>query len=143
MGNHAHILLIAKDSEACKRFYTELQKKITDCIKRLLGINNLKLWQGRPNVALIADIDTAVDRIAYLYGNPSRADLVDSIEDYPGYSSYTAFRAGISKLDYKEAVKVPWIRLNSIEPLPRSDLSRGKTRSFVQDLKIQPRGFIL
>ena len=80
MSNHPHLILVAQDAEQCMRFYAELQKRITDAIKRLLGRKFLRLWEGRPLVAQIADLDAAKDRIAYLYGNPSAADVTVNID---------------------------------------------------------------
>ncbi|MDC0357859.1 hypothetical protein OAO01_03515, partial [Oligoflexia bacterium] len=44
-GNHPHIIIRARDSAQCTHFYGEVQKQITDSIKRLLGRKHLNLWQ--------------------------------------------------------------------------------------------------
>ena len=44
MSNHPHIVVVFKDAELAKRFYTEVQKKLTDAIKRLLGMEHLNIW---------------------------------------------------------------------------------------------------
>jgi len=43
-GSHVHLIITAKDSDACKMFYGQLEKQITDSIKRLLGLEHLSLW---------------------------------------------------------------------------------------------------
>lgn len=70
-GSHAHIIVVTKDSSQCTRFYGEIQKRITDSIKRLLGLHYLDLWEGTAMVAEIADEEAAIERIAYLYANKS------------------------------------------------------------------------
>jgi len=64
MGNHPHLIVVSRDAEKLKLFYTELQKYLTEAIKRLLGLDLLLLWEGRPMVALVGDIESAVERTA-------------------------------------------------------------------------------
>lgn len=90
MGNHIHLLVIVYDPEEFIRFYGELMKRLTDSIKRLVGKKHLRIWEGRAMVALVADPDACLERIKYFYLNPSRAHLSDSIESYPGVSSWRA-----------------------------------------------------
>lgn len=117
MSNHLHLLFIAKDAEACAQFYAELMKKITDYMKRLLGLRALELWEpGGPVLSRILDLESALDRVAYLYANPSRADLEDSVSAYPGYSSWTAFSAA-PEIDC-HIERIPWIRQPAISRLP-------------------------
>ncbi len=50
-ANHLHMLLIPQDAELCVYFYQELQKKVTEAMKRLLGVRRLNLWEGDPILA--------------------------------------------------------------------------------------------
>ncbi len=43
-GNHPHLLAILHDADQARRFYMELQKKLTEAIKRLLGLKYLNIW---------------------------------------------------------------------------------------------------
>ena len=108
MQNHLHMIVVMKDSDDCKAFYAELQKKLTDYVKRLLGIDHLHMWEGRPNVAKFGDLEKLKEKVAYDYANPSKANLVQSIELYPGLSSWLEFQAA-SKLDSTFTTEVPWI----------------------------------
>ena len=42
----------------------------------------------------IAGPEKAKERIAYLYNNPTKADLEDTIEAYPGLNSWQDFLSG-------------------------------------------------
>ena len=90
----------------------EVQKKITDCLKRLFGLDYLHIWEGRPMVARIGDIDEAVSRISYLYANPAQDHLESSIELFPGYSSYREFQKAMnSSVDAEFSEEVLRLRL--------------------------------
>ena len=135
MGNHAHILVVAQDAENFKRFYTELQKYVTECLKRLLGIEHLLLWEGRPMVAIIGDAGEVINRIAYIYANPARANLVDSIELYPGVSSFRVFERFLNgRVEDSYTEEVPFIRISSIEKLGTRVVTPGQERNLLSQM---------
>ena len=133
-GSHAHLVIVALDSQQCVRFYGEIQKKITDAIKRLLGLNYLDLWEGGAMVAEIADLDAAMERISYLYANPAQDNLVETIADFPGYSSWREFNEALHRLDTTTEESFPWIRLPSIPPLRSRILSTKEDALLVNTL---------
>jgi hypothetical protein len=135
MGNHAHIGCIPYDVEAFVAFYQELQKKITDSLKQLLGLTHLQIWQGEPVVAIIRDPQAALDKIAYWYANPARANLVDTISDYPGTSSWKDFQQCTSSVDAVVTREVPWIRLLAISKLPSPKLTERQDSFITEKLK--------
>lgn len=124
MSNHAHFILIVKDAEQCMKFYMELERKLTEAIKKLLKIEILNLWEGTPMLALLPDIDTIKARITYLYANPSEANLEDNIERYPGLSTWNEFKNSESALDSEHKTNVTWIRPRAMEALPSHSLTR-------------------
>lgn len=119
MGNHVHIIFLAHSAEQAVNFYQELQKKITDSFKRLLGKRRLSIWEGDPVLAEILDVDKMLEKIAYLYANPARASLTDSITEYPGLSSWEYFKNS-EDLSFKD---VPWIRLPAIPEIKSMHIS--------------------
>lgn len=98
-GSHCHMIVVTKDPEQCMLFYSELQKKITDALKRLLGLDHLEIWEGDVTVARVLDLDQAKERIAYIYANPAQDNLVECIEKFPGYSSWSEFARSLTNLN--------------------------------------------
>ncbi len=141
MANHAHILVVVRDAESCKRFYMELQKKITDYMKRLLGKHYLDLWEGEPAVIAILDLDEAINRVRYLYCNPARANLVDKIQDFPGYSTWGYYSQVSADLTAKYVSRTPWVRQYHIQPLKRGLITRAEDEQLAAVLRVKPRRF--
>lgn len=139
-ANHVHILIIPQDAEMCVYFYQEVQKKVTEYMKRLLGVDKLDLWEGDPILAQILDVEKVIDRIAYYYANPAEADLVDNIDEYPGLSSWNDFLQAALDVDAKVNHKVPWVRLPSIIPLssckPSNEEDVNLYNKLIEDNKI-------
>jgi hypothetical protein len=138
MGNHAHMLAVFKDPEQAVNFYAEVQKKLTESLKALLGLPHLRLWEGRPVVAQIADLPAAIEQIAYLYANPARANLVDSISDYPGCSSWDIFQETIvlepDRVDVKIERPALWIPYSKMSLLPSQVLKKHADIDFAERL---------
>ena len=124
MGNHPHIIIVAKDKKACTQFYGEIQKQLTEAVKRLLGLKHLNLWNNNAtSVIPYHDIETVCYRIAYLYANPARANLVQTVSRYPGLSSWREFQADKANIDARHSKQCPWIRSPYIESLQHPTVS--------------------
>ena len=132
MGNHPHIIIVAKDKKACTQFYGEVQKQLTEAVKRLMGLNYLNLWKNNAtSVIPYYDIDTVCYRIAYLYANPAKANLVDTIKDYPGLSSWREYNRDKSSLIVKYEEACPWVRAPMISKLPEN-----RSITALEDIKL-------
>jgi hypothetical protein len=119
-GSHCHLLIVTRCAAQCVKFYGEIQKRITDMLKRLLGLDHMQIWEGEVTVALILDREEAIDRIAYFYANPAQDKLVDSIGEFPGFSSWYDFKKSLDKINIEQKEQFPWIRLPSIPALSSS-----------------------
>lgn len=126
-GTHPHILCTAKDADKCRQFYGQLQKQLTESIKRFLGLEQLNIWDGCPSVIEIPTLEDAISTIAYLYANPSNDDLERSIELYPGVSSWQALRS-CDSVEQRISVKHPRIRQFMIPKLPSAALTPRQDR---------------
>ena len=135
MANHIHLFGVSKDPYALTAFYAEVEKKITDCIKKLLGLEHLNLWQERPVVALVADLDAAIDQIVYLYANPARANLIATISEYPGLNSYKSFISTASSIHAVSESVEHWVRTCDIPRLPERSMRKQKDALFAAKLK--------
>ncbi len=130
--NHVHILCTVRDIESFKKFYSELEKQLTEAIKRLTGLTHLNLWMKRPNVCLLPTLEDVIKKISYIYSNPSNDGLVETISEYRGVSSYEAFKKNNKKIDYCHEEENPWIRQFHIPMLPSS-----RSVTIYEDLRLR------
>jgi hypothetical protein len=136
MANHFHMIAVAKDQLECTRFYGEVQKQLTEVIKRLLGLRHLNLWpKNGVSVIEYGDRESVEERIAYLYANPARAHLVDVIERYPGFNSWEAFQNTTPIHDASYSTSYSWVQLRAITKLPARALTRKQDETYTQRLK--------
>ena len=120
VGNHPHLLLVPHCKSKLRHFHSQIKSSLTRVVKRVTGMEtneNLQLWDGRSTLMQILDIDKAIERIVYLYSNPAKANLVESIKEYPGVSSWDAYSEVKDTLDAQLVVECPYIPEKRISPL--------------------------
>jgi hypothetical protein len=123
MNNHSHNLAVSHTGQELAKFYMEVQKKTTDAVKALVGLPRLSLWEDRPSVPRVVDIEAVINRIVYIYCNPSNAALGDSIEEYLGISSWSAFLNCEPSVDAEVTIDARWYPVSEIPRLPARSLS--------------------
>jgi hypothetical protein len=120
MNNHGHNLVVSKEEKDFCKFYMELNKKTTDAVKALLGLRKLSLWEDRAGVPKIATLQDAIERVVYLYCNPAKASLCDTIDEYPGINSWKAFLAAEPSVDAEFEIEAHWYPVAAIPRIPRN-----------------------
>ena len=118
MNNHAHQLCIPNEPEQHAKFYMEYQKKITDTVRRLTKRSRLNLWEKRPSVMRLAELEDAIQRLVYIFLNPAKAKLEKSINDYPGLTTWKAFTTCDASVDAEVRVTAYWTPASYLESLP-------------------------
>jgi hypothetical protein len=135
MNNHAHQHVIPDKPEMHTKFYMEYQKKITDTVRKLVKRKQLSLWERRPSVFLLAELEDVIRRLIYLFLNPVRAGLVETIDHYPGLTTWHAFKTCEASVDAEVIMKGKWTPVSSLEPLPQGNrLSPANDRAMVKRL---------
>jgi len=135
MANHPHMQLFSLDTRYLTFFHGQLKKRLTDFIKRLLGLSHLRLWDDRTTLGEVLDLDAAIARFVYSFLNPVRAGLVRSIDHYQGCNTWKEFLAAPADLHAFIEKEVPWILASDIEPLSQSNPSNSEELSVIAELK--------
>ena len=129
MGNHFHILLYVQDAFDVVNFIAYLKKQLTDFINRLTGKSGSR-WQCRFDAPTVIDPKKTLTEILYLYNNPVKANLVESIHDYPGVSSLKA----LSSTEDVFVEEFPRIRIKDLPCLKNNKLSDFEVQELIKKL---------
>lgn len=134
MNNHSHNLAVSHTGQELAKFYMEVQKKTTDAVKKLVGLSHLSLWEDRPAVARVVDLEAVINRIVYIYCNPSNAALCDSIGEYAGINSWSAFLTSEPSVDAEVTIDARWYPVSEIPKLPARSLSLSQDAALQRKL---------
>ncbi len=135
MNSHSHNLAVSHKPEELSKFYMELQKKTTDAVKALVGLRSLSLWEERTTAARVVDLEAVIARIVYIYCNPSNAALCDSIDEYPGINSWSAFLTCEPTIDAEVTIDARWYPAPEIPRIPARSLSPAQDAALYLALK--------
>jgi hypothetical protein len=114
----------------------EYQKKVTDTVRRLTKRRRLNLWEKRPSVVRLAGLEDAIKRLVYIFLNPAKAGLVNSIDEYPGLTTWKAFTVCEPSVKAEFRMKAYWTRVSRLEALPPGNrLSPAQDRAMAARLR--------
>lgn len=117
MGNHLHLIIRVKDPEVVAQFMDRIKTESAHAVNCMLGRRNCPVWEDGYDSLPILTIEDVIKKFIYLYTNAQAANLEDTIDAYPGLSSWQCF------LDDRTTIDCPWIRRSKIPRLPSSQLS--------------------
>lgn len=112
MSNHFHFIITVDTPEQKAAWQRYIKTEISHAINKLLGRRNVSVWVEGADAARVLDYEEIIERIGYTYANPANADLEDSIEQYPGVSSWDMF---INERHSKICKRVPRNRICDID----------------------------
>ena len=128
MANHLHLLAVVKEPDDLVAFMDRVKTESAHAINHLLGRRRRTVWQSGFDAPTILTLEDAIDKLVYIYTNPQSAHLVDSIDNYPGVSSWQMFTQG----QFSKTCKV--IRRPSIQPLSDTALSTAEQETLARRL---------
>jgi REP element-mobilizing transposase RayT len=128
MSNHVHLIITVICPESVDSFIQYLKRESAHSVNRLLGRRKRTIWCEGYDSPIILDLEKLLDLIAYVYANASKADLCDSIEKYPGLSSWHMFLTGQS-LESKRYTR------DSIPVIGAGSVSLNRQRKIISELE--------
>lgn len=125
MANHFHLLLVVDDPENIPKFVGYLKAELAHAVNRLCGRRRKTIWCEGYDSPTILTAEDAERYLRYIYLNPAKANLVESIEQYPGVSSWKMLVQGKTR---KRCKRVP---RDLLRELPSGGLSIREQRDLV------------
>lgn len=110
LGNHLHMIVIVQSPDDIAAFMNYLKTESGHAINKLRGRRNRTVWVDGYDAVSILTLEDTIEKIAYIYTNPQKANLVQKIEDYPGVSTWKMFT------ENRLSIEVPRITRPSIHP---------------------------
>ncbi len=98
-GTHLHLLGVVDSPDDVPGFIKCFKTESSHAFNIILGRRKRTIWcEGYDSPVVLTPLRAAV-AIAYIYSNPTKDNLVDCIDEYPGVSSWGMFqRKDCSKL---------------------------------------------
>ena len=129
MGNHFHMIVTIDTNPATlSSFMGYLQGELSGLIHRLTGVCNKRLWATKFKATELLTPEIVMEKLNYIYSNPVASNLVESIEDWEGFSSWHELNDG-------ETRSFRWISDSLIENrLPKDQFTDKTISSLVESI---------
>ncbi|MCB0309673.1 MAG: transposase [Bdellovibrionales bacterium] len=126
---HAHMILVVENPNHIKHFVRAVKTESAHAVNRLLGRKKRTIWCEGYDSPTVLTVEDMIEKIAYIYTNPSKDGLEDSIERFPGLSSWKAFLRG-------ERIRTcPRIRRNEYAPLKSTRLTIEESKELAKNYR--------
>ena len=126
LGNHFHMMLVVRNPSDVSKFIGYIKAESAHAVNRLLARPQRTIWQDGYDSPLLLTPKDAMKYIRYIYLNPARADLSESIYNYAGISSWEMFTSGNHTKSCKRLSR------DSIKPLWSPALSINEQKRLVE-----------
>ena len=100
-STHVHLIIVVENPADVPSFVSRFKTESAHMINRVLGRPKRTVWCDGYDSPVVLSPTRALIAIAYLYANPAKDNLEDSIEQYPGLSSWRMFRDGVHQKLWK------------------------------------------
>jgi REP element-mobilizing transposase RayT len=96
-ASHVHLILVTENPSDLPAFIRHFKTETAHLINRILGRRKRTIWCEGYDSPIVLSPLRALIAIVYLYSNPAKDGLEESIESYPGFSSWKMFQTGAHK----------------------------------------------
>lgn len=134
MSNHIHLLLRVGNPEDVPAFVGYVKRELSHAINRMLGRRQINVWEEGYDAPVIGSVHTFLRRLVYIYTNPQRAGLTDTIDEYPNLSTWAARLSGQSQVTL-EGRK---LARRDIARLPSRKMTKAQHQRYLADFMLQP-----
>lgn len=115
-GTHLHMLIVVRNPDDVRGFMERFKTESAHAINRLLGRKKRTVWCEGYDSPTLLSAERAIEKIVYIYGNPNKDNLVDSIDNYPGLSSWKEYQNG------RTTYRTYYIPRDDIKKLPEEQM---------------------
>ncbi len=104
-ANHVHLVIVVSNPDDVCGFVRCFKTESAHMINRLLGRRKRTIWCEGYDSPIVLTLTRTILALSYLYINPVKDHLVETVEDYPGLSSWKMFQSGKTVKTWKRLLR--------------------------------------
>ncbi len=123
-GTHIHMIVRIENPEDLPKFMERFKTESAHYLNRIIGRRKRTVWCERYDSPALLTREDVISKIVYLYTNPVKDGLIETINNYPGLSSWDNYLANTKN------IKCNYITRDSLFEMPQD-----KGFNFFQKMK--------
>ncbi len=108
-----HLIIVVDNPDDLPAFVRHFKTESAHLLNRLLGRRKRTIWCDGYDSPIVLTPLRALIAIVYLYSNPAKDNLEDTVDEYPGFTSWKMYQSGETKKVW------PRVRRSHIKPLSK------------------------
>jgi REP element-mobilizing transposase RayT len=92
-STHLHLILVVENPEDVPKFIGHFKTESAHYLNGLLGRAKRTIWCSGYDSPSVLTLSKTIGRIAYIYTNPVKDNLVSTIDEFPGFSSWKMYQS--------------------------------------------------
>lgn len=97
-GTHIHMILRVENPEDVPRFMERFKTESATYLNHILGRHKRTIWCKGYDSPDCINLEDVMNQIVYLYDNPVKDGLINSIDNYPGLSTWDLFNGSQKRI---------------------------------------------
>jgi REP element-mobilizing transposase RayT len=93
-ATHVHLVVVVSNPDDIPAFVRHFKTESAHALNSLLGRAKRTIWCDGYDSPKVLTMSKAMAVIAYIYSNPAKDNLVSSVDEYPGFSTWEMFQSG-------------------------------------------------
>ncbi len=120
-ANHVHMLLVVDNPDDVSGFIRHFKTESAHLLNGILGRRKRTIWCEGYDSPVVLTSTRALIALSYLYANPAKDNLEESIDKYPGLSSWDMIFNNKTKREWKRIRRpaVSKIKLHNLKAYSR------------------------
>lgn len=145
-ATHLHILLVVHNPDDIPKFIRHFKADTAHFINKILGRRKRTVWEDGYDSPRVLSLERSMSAITYLYADPAKDNLVNSIDEYPGFSTWEMYRSG--RLDWScKRLRRPMFRelpqdMHNLEGYSAESQRLYTETSEMVNFKLEPNAWI-
>jgi len=93
-ATHIHLVVVVRNPDDIPSFLRHFKTESAHALNSLLGRNKRTIWCDGYDSPRVLTLTKTISVIGYIYANPAKDNLVGSVDEYPGFSTWKMFLKG-------------------------------------------------
>ena len=93
-ATHVHLIVVVRNPDDVPAFLGHFKTESAHALKTILGRRKRTVWCAGYDSPTVLTMTKTISVLGYIYSNPAKDNLVSTVDEYPGFSTWKMFLTG-------------------------------------------------
>jgi REP element-mobilizing transposase RayT len=93
-ATHVHLIVVVRNPDDVPAFLGHFKTESAHALNTILGRRKRTVWCAGYDSPTVLTMTKTISVLGYIYSNPAKDNLVSTVDEYPGFSTWKMFLTG-------------------------------------------------